>query len=105
MKRWRGGGGLTGRATAITPLFDIGPDINRILLYIGFNKPVIGDKIKIHKVSMWNPAKADNILIRAVLEYSPDLQTWTDSGRSAEWVIPANGTNGFYRAKLEIDDH
>lgn len=43
-----------------------------------------------------------NLPLRVILERSSDMQTWTNSGQVIEWLLPANQSNEFYRARLEI---
>jgi hypothetical protein len=45
---------------------------------------------------------AINLPIRVILEYSPDLNTWTNTGKSVEWLVPVDQSNGFYRARSEL---
>lgn len=42
------------------------------------------------------------IPIQVALEFSSDLNTWTNTGKSVEWLVPASESNGFYRARSEI---
>jgi hypothetical protein len=44
-----------------------------------------------------------NIPLKVQLEHSSDMQTWTNSGEAVEWIVPACGSNGFYRTKLLMD--
>jgi hypothetical protein len=45
-----------------------------------------------------------SIYLRASLEQSFDLQSWTNSGYSMEWTVPHDASNQFFRTKLEILD-
>lgn len=40
--------------------------------------------------------------IKAILEKSLDMLSWTNSGHEVEWLVPIDSSNQFYRAKLEI---
>ncbi len=43
-----------------------------------------------------------NLHIQAILEKSPDLKTWTNSGMSIDWFVPADSINEFYRVWLNL---
>ena len=45
---------------------------------------------------------AIHIPIRVALEFSSDLNTWTNTGKSVEWLLPADQSTGFYRARSEL---
>jgi hypothetical protein len=66
------------------------------------NPRIVNTRADMGTYEFQTEASAINVPIKAVLEYSPDLQAWTNAGQSIEWLIPADSSNGFYRAKLEI---
>jgi len=85
------------------------PCIDAGLKYLGTtdtdkdgNPRIVNGTVDMGAYEFQTEESAVNLPLRAVLESSPDLQTWTNSGKSVEWLVPADGSNGFYRARLEI---
>jgi hypothetical protein len=66
------------------------------------NPRIVGDTVDMGAYEWQTEESAINLPMRVVLEYSSDLQTWTNAGKSVEWLAPANGSEGFYRTRLEM---
>ena len=53
----------------------------------------------------FQPSSTNNAVhLKARLQYSPNLKDWSNMGDAMEWFLPADETNGFFRANLELMD-
>ncbi len=66
------------------------------------NTRIVNARVDMGAYEIQPPWSGSYMSVKATLEKSLDLQTWTNLGQEVEWLVPIDSSNQFYRAKLEI---
>jgi hypothetical protein len=66
------------------------------------NTRIVNARVDMGAYEIQPPWSGTYMPIKATLEKSLDLQSWTNSGQEVEWLVPIDFSNQFYRARLEI---